>query len=70
MAGFELSSAQIRNRLILSARRIVFDHWPDGSGRCPVCRTRGGCEALTHALRYLECVRDAMLPTLIERLRA
>jgi hypothetical protein len=53
--------------LILSARRIAFDHWPDDSGRCPVCRTRGGCEALTHALRYLECVRDTMLPTLVER---
>jgi hypothetical protein len=70
MAGFELSSAQIRNRLVLSARHIVFDHWPDDSGRCPVCRTPESCEALTHALRYLECVRDVMLPTLIARLRA
>ncbi|MFD0819785.1 hypothetical protein [Micromonospora zhanjiangensis] len=52
---------------MLSARRIVFGRWPDGSGRCPVCRV-SGCEALTHTLRYLDLVQDTMLPTLLERL--
>lgn len=64
MVGFDLSAVQVRNRLILSARYIVFDHWPDESGQCPVCRIGGACEALVHALRYLELVQDVMLPIL------
>ncbi|MDG4768583.1 hypothetical protein O7632_31495 [Solwaraspora sp. WMMD406] len=38
MTGPDLSPAQVRNRLILSARWILRDHQPDDDGRCPVCR--------------------------------
>ncbi|SCL26632.1 hypothetical protein [Micromonospora inyonensis] len=33
-----LSPAQLRNRLVLTARRILRDHRPGPDGRCPVCR--------------------------------
>ncbi|WP_405111887.1 hypothetical protein OG559_02465 [Micromonospora sp. NBC_01405] len=33
-----LSLAQIRNRLILTARAILRDHRPGPDGRCPICR--------------------------------
>ncbi|MBQ1076826.1 hypothetical protein KBX06_27310 [Micromonospora sp. C31] len=36
-----LSLAQIRNRLILTARVILRQHRPGPDGRCPVCRTAG-----------------------------
>lgn len=49
----ELSPAQIRNRLILAARRIVADHAPDDGGRCPVCRV-ANCAAALMAVAYLE----------------
>ncbi|MFI1194798.1 hypothetical protein ACH4T9_16280 [Micromonospora sp. NPDC020750] len=34
-----LSLAQIRNRLILTARAILRGHRPGPDGRCPICRT-------------------------------
>ncbi|MFI2667499.1 hypothetical protein [Micromonospora carbonacea] len=34
-----LSLAQIRNRLILTARWVLRDHQPAPDGRCPACRT-------------------------------
>lgn len=47
-----LSPAQVRNRLILAARRIVAEHWPRQDDRCPVCRIPN-CRALTVATDYL-----------------
>lgn len=47
-----LSLAQIRNRLILSARWILRDHQPGPDGRCPVCRVPD-CPAATVARDYL-----------------
>jgi hypothetical protein len=43
-----LSLAQIRNRLILTARWILRDHRPGPDGRCPICRT-AGCPVATAA---------------------
>ncbi|MEV5823209.1 hypothetical protein AB0L22_29030 [Micromonospora haikouensis] len=34
-----LSLAQIRNRLILTARWVLRDHQPTPDGHCPICRT-------------------------------
>ncbi|MFF0821253.1 helix-turn-helix domain-containing protein [Micromonospora haikouensis] len=36
-----VSLAQIRNRLALTARKILRDHQPGSDGRCPICRTSG-----------------------------
>ncbi|WP_431976877.1 hypothetical protein [Micromonospora haikouensis] len=36
-----LSLAQIRNRLVLTARWVLRDHQPALDGRCPTCRTAG-----------------------------
>jgi hypothetical protein len=33
-----LPLAQIRNRLVLTARTILRNHHPGPDGRCPVCR--------------------------------
>ncbi|WP_434743738.1 hypothetical protein [Micromonospora sp. SH-82] len=45
------SAAQIRNRLILSARWILRDHRPAPDGRCPVCRV-SDCPTATAARDY------------------
>ncbi|MGI5212763.1 hypothetical protein [Plantactinospora sp. CA-290183] len=50
--NLRLSPVQVRNRLILAARRIVADHTPDREGVCPVCGVLH-CEALAVALGYL-----------------
>ncbi|WP_148086327.1 hypothetical protein [Micromonospora sp. HM5-17] len=50
-----LSPAQVRNRLILVARRIVADHAPDREGICPVCGVLH-CEARAVAQGYLSRV--------------
>jgi len=49
--------AQIRARLILSARRIVLDHAPVTDGRCRVCRV-AYCWPRAAARRYLRIVDD------------
>ncbi|WP_431886780.1 hypothetical protein [Micromonospora wenchangensis] len=38
MTAPHLSLAQIRNRLILTARAVLRAHRPDPDGRCRVCR--------------------------------
>ncbi|WP_428962377.1 hypothetical protein [Micromonospora fluostatini] len=48
MTGPSLSPAQVRNRLILSARWILRDHRPGADGRCPICRVPD-CHAATTA---------------------
>ena len=50
MTAFDLSSAQIRNRRILLARRALRRHWQRTSS-CPVCGSQP--EPLGQALRYL-----------------
>lgn len=55
-----LSHAQVRNRLILSARMIVRDHWPVGDG-CPVCKV-ANCWPLRVGCAYLDAVGDTYLP--------
>lgn len=50
-----LSPVQVRNRLILVARRIVADHTPDREGICPVCGVLY-CEARAVAQGYLSRV--------------
>jgi hypothetical protein len=57
-----LSAAQVRNRLILTARCIVAEHWPGADGLCPICRTPD-CLALATACAYLNAVNDPYLPT-------
>lgn len=47
----DLTPAQVRDRLVLAARRIRADHAPVG-GRCPVCRV-ADCEAAEVAATYL-----------------
>ena len=55
------SARRIRNRLILSARLIVAEHWPATDGRCPICKLPD-CWALTTACAYLDMVDDQSVP--------
>ncbi|MEQ4300386.1 hypothetical protein ABNF97_03150 [Plantactinospora sp. B6F1] len=60
-----LTPVQVRNRLILVARRIVADHAPDAEG---ICRTCGvlHCEALAAARGYLARVEQPRRPLVVE----
>jgi hypothetical protein len=60
-----LSPVQVRNRLILAARRIVADHSPDPEGICPSCGVLH-CEALAVALGYLARVERPATPLVVE----
>ncbi|MEV6802738.1 hypothetical protein AB0M91_31015 [Micromonospora rifamycinica] len=53
-----LSLAQIRNRLILTARAILHDHRPGPDGRCPVCRI-ANCRMSTAARDVLRTAEEA-----------
>ncbi|WP_343450600.1 hypothetical protein [Micromonospora oryzae] len=55
-----LSLAQIRNRLILTARRVLRDHQPALDGRCPTCRT-ADCPAATAARDVLRTATELQL---------
>ncbi|MEU4566309.1 hypothetical protein [Micromonospora sp. NPDC023956] len=52
-----LSLAQIRNRLILTARAILRDHRPGPDGHCPICRT-AGCPVATAARNVLRTAEE------------
>ncbi|MFI7432433.1 hypothetical protein [Micromonospora haikouensis] len=55
-----LSLAQIRNRLILTARWVLRDHQPEPDGRCPTCRT-AGCPVATAARDLLRTATELQL---------
>ncbi|WP_229402227.1 hypothetical protein [Micromonospora okii] len=55
-----LSLAQIRNRLILTARWILRDHRPGTDGRCPICRTTD-CPVAAAARDVLRAAKDVQL---------
>jgi hypothetical protein len=55
------AARRARNRLLLSARLIVVEHWPEPDGRCPICRLPD-CWALATARAYLAMVRDPFVP--------
>ncbi|MEU7980032.1 hypothetical protein AB0B63_16030 [Micromonospora sp. NPDC049081] len=48
MTAPHLSLAQIRNRLVLTARAVLRAHRTDPDGRCLLCRT-AGCRVATAA---------------------
>lgn len=52
-----MSLAQIRNRLILTARAILRDHRPGPDGHCPICRT-AGCPVATAARNVLHTAEE------------
>ncbi|MCN0155170.1 hypothetical protein [Salinispora arenicola] len=54
-APIGLSPAQLRNRMILSARRIITEHWPRVD-RCPICGSGWPCTATVYAYDYLGSV--------------
>jgi hypothetical protein len=56
-----LSLAQIRNRLILSARWILRDHSPARDGRCLVCRV-ADCRVRSDAAAYLAWLDSLRAP--------
>lgn len=60
-----LTPIQVRNRLILVARRIAADHSPDAEGICPTCGVLY-CEALAAALGYLARVEQSGRPLVVE----
>lgn len=66
MTGPHLSAAQLRNRLILTARWIVADHWPRSDDRCPICRVPN-CEVITVARDYLDAIKDRYVPPHVRR---
>jgi len=53
---------RMRNRLILSARLIVAEHWPADDGHCPICKLTD-CWALATACAYLDVVGASSVPT-------
>ncbi|MDI5938676.1 MULTISPECIES: hypothetical protein [Micromonospora] len=55
-----LSLAQIRNRLILTARWVLRDHQPDPDGHCPTCRT-ADCPVATAARDVLRTATEVLL---------
>jgi hypothetical protein len=57
VTGPHLSLAQIRNRLILTARTVLRHHRPRPDGRCPVCRT-AGCSVATAARNVLRTAEE------------
>jgi len=63
--SLRLSPVQVRNRLILAARRIVADHGPDPEGLCRNCGVLH-CEALAVALGYLARVERPAPPPVVE----
>lgn len=63
--SLRLSPIQVRNRLILTARRIVADHGPDAEGICRSCGVLH-CEALAVALGYLARVERPEPPVVVE----
>lgn len=63
--SLRLSPVQVRNRLILAARRIVADHGPDAEGICRSCGVLH-CEALAVALGYLARVERPAPPRVVE----
>lgn len=50
-----LSTVQLRNRMILSARRIIAEHWPRVD-RCPICGSGWPCPPTDTAYGYLATV--------------
>ncbi|WP_018582865.1 hypothetical protein [Salinispora arenicola] len=54
-APIGLSAAQLRNRMIVSARRIIVEHWPRVD-RCPVCGSTWPCPPTETAYDYLGSV--------------
>ncbi|MFE9181780.1 hypothetical protein ACFYMB_00445 [Micromonospora haikouensis] len=52
-----LSLAQIRNRLILTARWVLREHRPGPDGRCPICR-RSGCTVATAARNVIDAAEE------------
>lgn len=50
-----LSAGQLRNRMLLSARRIITEHWPRVD-RCPVCGCGWPCPPTETAYDYLASV--------------
>ncbi|OON31279.1 MULTISPECIES: hypothetical protein [unclassified Micromonospora] len=52
-----LSLAQIRNRLILTARWVLREHRPGPDGRCPICR-RSGCAVATAARNVIDAAEE------------
>ncbi|WP_080640473.1 hypothetical protein [Salinispora arenicola] len=54
-APIGLSAAQLRNRMILSARRIISEHWPRVD-RCRVCGCGWPCPPTVYAYEYLASV--------------
>ncbi|MGY3519924.1 hypothetical protein [Micromonospora haikouensis] len=52
-----LSLAQIRNRLILTARWVLRAHRPGPDGRCPICR-RSGCAVAAAARNVIDAAGE------------
>lgn len=50
-----LSTVQLRNRMVLSARRIITEHWPRVD-RCPICGSGWPCPPTDTAYGYLTSV--------------
>ncbi|MFY1674401.1 hypothetical protein ACN27G_31380 [Plantactinospora sp. WMMB334] len=56
------AARRVRNRMALSARLIMIEHWPRANGLCPICKL-SDCRALATARAYLEMVNDPFVPT-------
>ncbi|MFG1802753.1 hypothetical protein ACGFI4_21665 [Micromonospora carbonacea] len=61
MTGPFLSLAQIRNRLVLTARAVLRDHRAGPDGRCRVCRVPE-CRMATAARNVIDAASPACRP--------
>ncbi|MFI7437365.1 hypothetical protein [Micromonospora haikouensis] len=61
MTGPFLSLAQIRNRLILTARAVLRDHRAGPDGRCRVCRILE-CRVATAARNVIDAAEGVSQP--------
>ncbi len=61
MTGPFLSLAQIRNRLVLTARAVLRDHRAGPDGRCRVCRVPA-CRVATAARNVIDAASPACRP--------
>ncbi|WP_353898881.1 hypothetical protein ABUL04_20220 [Micromonospora harpali] len=52
-----LSLAQIRNRLVLTARWVLREHRPGPDGRCPICQ-RSGCAVAAAARDVIDAAGE------------
>jgi hypothetical protein len=48
-----MNPSTVHAALVIAAKKMVAEHWPNAAGSCPICRVPD-CAALRSAVEYLE----------------